>query len=331
MNYKSMREAVWRWMQLPTTDGRQDNILQEIREAINDAQNEIIFSTQFWWFNIRKWSLSVVANTTSYELDDWCRLPTRLWLEGVDAAPVDFISPQETDRQGLRSTSFVEGSDGPHTYTIREFRQTASYSIVGNTVVGNTIITRSSGDALVAAMVDKRLRVNGESPDYKVTAINTGANTVTVDKAYQAVLAQSDGTTGSGSNTTAGVIEISPGPVWRLDMVPTPSADRTVYYWGVSRPRYMTEDYHVPEIPEEWHKAIVALAKHNMAPLVRRTLEEKESLRIDAERMLSKMRKADMPSGGARRLYYESSFKTQYAPIRSYRLPNDVQPYTRGT
>lgn len=324
MNYKGIRESLWRWMQLPTADGRQDNILQDMREAINNAQSEIMFSTHFWWFNLHKWTLDIVAGTTSYELDDWCKLPTRLWMEGDNAHPVDFLSPQEADRQGLRSTSFVDGSDGPFRYTIREARWTAAYSMVGNTVVANTTVTRTSGDSIVAAMVGKRLRINGEPVDYKITGVDTGANTLTIDKAYQAQLVASEAITGTGTNTTGGIIEISPGPVWRLDMLPTPSVAATINLWGVAKLRYMTEDYDVPELPEEWQEAIIVAAKRKLCPLLRRPIEEQQMYSGEFEKLLHKIRKVDMPVGGAKRVYYESSFKG-----RTYYPANDVYPDRR--
>lgn len=330
MNYKQIRESLWRWAGFPTTDGRQDNLTQEIREAINQAQNECFILTPFWWFNLERWTISVVGSTMSYEIDDWCRMPTRVWVEGDSAGPVDFVSPEETDRQGLRSTSFFEAADGPYQFTFKEVRKTATATFVGNTVVGNTVFTRTSGDAIANTWVGKRIAVNGEPVDYKVTAVNTSANTVTVDKAYVPMLVESEGTTAGGSNTTAGTLLVSPGPAWQLDFTPMPSAAATVYVWGAARERYLTADSDIPELPERWHEAIVLLAKRRLAAYLRRPLEEQGALKSEAREMLDKMKKIDLPMGGARRMTYESGFKSKYSPMRNYRPANDVYPEYRG-
>lgn len=327
MNYKQIREAIWRWAGFPTADGRQDNLLQEIREAINATNADVFMSTPFWWFNIQKWSVSVVAGTTYYTIDDWCRLPTRIWVEGDTAGPLDFLSPEEVDRQGLRSTSMVQTGDSIRTYTMKEMRRTALYNCVGNTVASNTTFTRTSGDALVDAMVGHRVRVNGEPVDYKVVSVNSGANTFVVDKPYQSMLSLSEGTSGASSNTTAGTFEFSPGPVWQLEIMPSPSESKTVYVWGNARERYLTEDTDIPEIPEGWQEVLVIGTKRRVAAAFRRPLEEQQALAGEFAHYINKMRKVDMPIAGAKQLYYESAFKTR-PPLRTtWGRPNDVYPY----
>jgi hypothetical protein len=325
MNYKQIREGIWRWAGFPTADGRQDNLLQEMREAINHTHSHVFLKTPFWWFNIQKWTVPIVAGTSYYTVSDWLRLPTRIWVEGDSAGPLEFISPEECDRQGLRSTSMVQAASSLTNYTMKEMRRTPLYTCVGNTVVGNTTFTRTSGDAIVAGMVGTRVRVNGEPVDYKVLSINT--NTVVVDKGYQPILYQSEGLTAAGSNTTAGTFEFSPGPVWQLEIMPVPSESETLYVWGNARERYLTDDTDVPEIPEGWQEVITIGTKLRMCDAFRRPAEEKAQLAGLFEHMINSMKKVDMPVGGAKRLYYQTPFAVQSTMRRNLGRPNDVFPW----
>lgn len=327
MNYRQIQEALWRWAGFPTADGRQDNLLQEIREAINNTHHDVFLSTPFWWFNIQKWTVSAIAGTSYYTVSDWLRLPTRIWVEGDTAGPLDFLTPEEVDRQGLRSTSQTQTGDSIRTYTMKEMRRDPLYTVVGNTVVGNTTFTRTSGDLLVDAMVGLRVRVNGEPVDYKVESINAVANTYVVDKAYVPMLSLSEGTTGAGSNTTGGTMEFSPGPVWQLEIMPVPSESKSIYVWGNARERYLTADTDVPEIPEGWQEVMTIGSKRRLANSLRRPMEEQQALAGEFAHYINKMRKVDMPVGGAKQLHYESAFKTR-PPLRTmWNRPNDVFPW----
>ena len=108
-----------------------------------------------------------------------------------------------------------------------------------------------------------------------------------------------------------------------------PSDSETVYYWGNARPRYLSANTDVPELPEDWHEVLVIGGQRRMAKLLRRSVEEQNVLKGEYEHLLKKMRKVDLPMGGARKMTYQSSFKSRYTPRRSYRTANDVYPYSR--
>ena len=311
MNYGMIAESLWRYLGLHSSGQRPDYLRQEILENVNAALDELYGRTHWWWHYLDTADLTVVANTTKYELSDYCRLPIGLKLTGEDEDFIHFIHFEQADRMGLRNTSFVQSACGPFMWTFTPSRRTATATGTCTVNDASTAVTVANTVTLAAAHVGKVARINGEPADYLISSVNTVANTCVIDRAYQSPRA-GKGTSDTGTNRSSVLFEISPGPVWKVEIVPTPAASMTVPYRFSRRHRYLLDDTDVPEIDRTWVHLLEVGAKRNLC----RYVESNKSAEYTAafEHGLELMRKANVPNAGPGQVHYESSLNRRISP-----------------
>lgn len=257
MNFNDLQESVWRYLGFVDSGQRQNYYLQEIRDAINASLDELASTAPFLWPLVRESSISVVAGTQDYYLDDWCRRVLSFWTEGTGAHKVTLHVPREADRNGLRQTGISAGSLGPWDLTLLPRNSSAVRSgTAASATEAATAITGVSGAS--SADIGRLVRLNGEDMDYKILSV-TGTTQFNVDRAIRgrlsnkSTVATGSGYVGTGSGYSAVSWELGPPGRLRIRLLPSPTSASTLYYRYVAIPRRMLNLSDVPEIPQEYH------------------------------------------------------------------------------
>lgn len=267
MNFNDLQETVWRNLGYPdTTSGhRTDWRLQEIKDGLNTAYHEVAATcAPALNFLKRETTITLVAGTSDYLIDDHCQRPLSMWVEGVNAQPLEFKRAMEADRDGSRGTNNIVGEIAGYAVTLLPRTTTAAYSgVAGSTTgatatEGATFATLGSGVTLVAAMVGRTFKLNGEQEDYIVTAMNNTSKVLTVDKPIISRL-RGDGTTLTGAGYAADTCrwEVGPAGRYKLRFLPSPTVTGTVYVRYMAYPRKLIGDSDTPELQEDMHHLLV--------------------------------------------------------------------------
>ena len=318
MNLTTLRERIWNSLGLFETDQRPNYMRQEIDDALNFAILDIYQRTHWWWHFLDEVDLDIVAGTSDYELDDYCWLPVALKLQGNDEDFIEFVAPAEADRQGLRQPSLVQSSAGPFQWTWKPSRRTAAK--LGNIDIddGTKDVTINSIDvALTSADVGRRVRINGEQPDYVIATVGSG--TCTLDRNYRSPR-RLRATDDAGDDRAGVSFEVSPGPVWKVTLSPAPSQNMTVTVRMARRPRWLLHGAEVPEIDEKAHEVLELAARRNLC----RFTEDSKNWAIyngEYEAGIKRLRERNWPVAAPGRVRWHSDILMTRSPLSRY---NDV-------
>ena len=326
MNFQAAQEAIFRDLGLQTSSERIAWQVQEVRDALNWSLDRIMTRTGYWYTFVRTGTISIVSGTSGYELGDDVLMPICFWRQGTDPDKVWFISPEEVDRLGFRSTASYPANGRACQYTSMQGRFTASKTVVCSTISA-TLCTRTSGDLLAATDIGKRVRINGEAPDYYITAVAGDLTTCTLDRGY---VARASGEADFAEVTTASsaTIEISPGPVRKIEVTPTPGTADTGYFRYARRWKYMLANTDVPDALEEhWHWLWIAGARLQLKAFI----EKPEIYGIykgEFEQGVQELRSRNRPVIESSSLRYEAGFMQNRWPVGS--SGSDLSVYRRG-
>jgi hypothetical protein len=326
MNFQAAQETLFRDLGLQSSSERTAWHVQEVRDALNWSIDRIMTRAVYWYSFVRTGSITIVNGTSSYELGDDCIMPISFWRQGEEPDKIFFISPEEVDRLGFRSTSAYSAQGRAEQYTSMQGRFTASKTVVCSTISGTTC-TRSSGDSFASTDVGKRVRINGESPDYYITAIVEEPNACTLDRGY---VARASGEDAFAEVTTASsaTVEVSPGPVRKIEVVPTPATADTAYYRYARRWKYLLANTDVPDaIEEQWHWVWIAGAKLQIKAFLEKP-ELYALYKAEFEQGVAEMKSRNMPAMDGPQARYEAAFEQNRWPhgggvdLASYRRGN---------
>ena len=262
MNFGDLQERCWDFLGYPDAGQRRDATRQQIRDAVNTAILEIANSCPLAWGLSRESSLSIVAGTAVYTLDDWCDRALEFWVLSPSAQKCRLWLPREADRSGIRNTQLGAPENGPwhltwYQDTTTAYKSGASGSSTGATVTeGAAAVSKgSSGTAFSASDVGRRFRLNGEDSDYQISGY-TSATAITLDRAVRARLTGT-GTTGVGAGYSNVRWEIGPAGLKRIQLLPVPAGAATLYYRYIVKPRRLVNVDDVPDVPgEQFHHLI---------------------------------------------------------------------------
>lgn len=260
MNFKDFQEDVWRFKGVHDSTLRHDFEVQQVKDDVNRAMDDIYLSAPYFWHMLRESSLSVVANTSTYALNDYCVKPLSFWTEDQYAHKISFLSPRDVDRIGLRNSTIRGVEPGPFTVTwtpatTSAAKYGASGASEGVTLTnGSTTVTKSGGTAWASSDIGSIIKFHGEDEDYKVATF-TNANSITIDKAYTARLTGT-GTTGTATAPSNARWELTPIGTYQIKFVPTPQSTATVKYRYCARPRRLILQDDTPELPGQYQYLI---------------------------------------------------------------------------
>jgi len=279
----------------------------------------------YWYTFVRTGTITIVNGTSAYELGDDCLLPLSFWRQGQSPDSIKFISAEEVDRLGFRSTATWSAQGRAEQYTSSQGRFTASKTVVCSTISGVTL-TRTSGDSFATADIGKRVRINGEAADYYIATITASPNACTLDRGYVA-RASGEATFAEVTTASTATVEISPGPIRKIEIVPTPATADTAYYRYSKRWKYLLANTDVPDaLEEQWHWLWIIGAKLQIKAFL-----EKESMyaiyKGDFEQGISELRAQNMPTQDGPQARYEAVFAQSRWPAGGN---VDLDVYRRG-
>lgn len=329
MNFKDLQEDVWRFVGVHDTSLRRDFERQQIKDDINRAMDDIYASAPYFHHMLRESTISVVANTSTYSLNDYCVRPLSLWTDNQYAHKIAWVSPRDADRMGLRNSTITGVEPGPFHVTwipatTSAAKAGASGASTGVTLSnGSATVTKSGGTAWASSDVGLVIKFNGEDEDYQIATF-TNANSITIDKAYYARLTGS-GTSGSATAPSNARWEVSPKGQFQIKFLPTPTSSATVNYRYAARPRRLILDDDTPELPGQYHYlislgAILKSAKYAEDPKAYQMYREQYTVALD------KLIKED-------RVEMDEEYQSWYeSPIRRQSYRNYFYPdvYSRG-
>ncbi len=303
MNMRDIMEDIWGNLGMPDTASlnRTDATRQKIRDKVNEAQGALAATcAPSLNFLKRETTITLVAGTQDYLINDWCQRPLSMWLEGSNAHPIFFRKALLADWDGSRNSSYYVGELGPWQVTLLPRTTTP---LLGNIAGANTGITgaedaltatvATSGNAVFTdAVVGRMLTFNGEDNDYRIES--QSSRTLTLDKPIKARL-RGDGTTGLGAGYAAATArwEIGPPGRFKLRFLPTPTAAATVYVRYMAYPRFLIGDSDTPELQRDMHSLLVKGAMKGMATTKQNT-ELFGLWQAEFERQLKDLRRSDM-------------------------------------
>jgi hypothetical protein len=324
MNFQAAQEALFRDLGLQSSTERIAWQVQEVRDALNWSIDRIMTRAMYWYTFVRTGSITIVNGTSGYELGDDCLMPLSFWRQGEQPDSIKFISAEEVDRLGFRSTSAYSAQGPAEQYSSMQGRFTASKSMT--CTASATTLTRTAGDLFASVDVGSRVRINGEAPDYYITEITTTpSNTATLDRGYVARASGEDAFAEVTTGTVA--VEVSPGPVRKIEIVPTPATADTAYYRYARRWKYMLANTDVPDaIEEHFHWVWITGAKLQ----IKAFLEKPELYGIykgEFEQGVSEMKARNMPTQDGPQARYEAAFTQSRWPAGGN---VDLTVYRRG-
>lgn len=266
MNFSNLLQQLWVGTGYPNPAAdRQNWRLQSYRDAINTVLEEVIqTNAPFLFSQQREGTINLVAGTSIYTLDDWCARPLSIYTTDVAAHKLVYVRPRRADQNGMRNPSFVYPPLGPYTFTDAMRTSTPAVSGVSGASYG---LSASDGDLTVTVgssntsfvgntdIIGRRLRINGEYGDYTVLSV-ASAHVLNIDRPIKSRCDDSTtcmNTDGAGAGYTQVKWEIGPPQRLRIQVLPTPSAAKTINYRYAVLPRRLLNGDDVPEINEEYH------------------------------------------------------------------------------
>lgn len=288
MNFGNLEEKCWQFLGCHDTANRIDWRRQEIRDAINSAQDEITSAAPFLNELVRESYFDVVTGVVEgtaevllivtptaprtgkiYTLSDWCRRPLSFWTEDSTAHKVEMKWPRSFDRDGSRNSNLAPLSVGP--FNLTPHPRSSAAGTTDASVSASEASTSITAAQAAASDVGKMVRLNGEDSDYKITVVTSpgAAATLTTDRAIRGRLTGL-GTTGVGADYSAIGAVISPPGRYRIFMNPAPTATQTLYYRYMAYARRLVNPTDVPELPVEQHHLLWKGALRMIAGLDRK-------------------------------------------------------------
>lgn len=321
MNYGDIQGYIQRHMGHPTSSIIEDQVRQEIRDAVNAAMDEAIAEMQpYFWAHVKESSISVTSATDIYTLNDRCIIPLTFWTADERARKIDFIDPREMDRNGLKnsnaSQSYAEAITWYEPTTTAGSSGDAGATAGISITSGTTAVTKTGGTAFASTDVGKLLRINNEI-DIPISAY-TSANAITLERAY---LGRIDGTDqdNSPASLTQVAWQISPPGRYRVRIPPAPTVGETIYYRYARAHAPLLNSTDIPDLPAKYHMILVWGALANIS-LYRKDPQSHGEYFARYQRLLDKMKRENDDSVGSRtKLTYESTFNRAmlYRPIDS--------------
>ena len=278
MNFISLQEKCWEVLGSYDNSDRPDYRRQQIRDAINQAQDELANNRATYRRLVRENMITMIPAQATYILDDWTRYVLELYTTGIAAHKVEMLLPRYADRSGYRIPVYGYGQFAPYHYTQAPKTPNALYSGATATVAANgTVVTLTDGAAAVAAslatggvsMVGRMLRLNGEDGDYRIVTVTPATPpTVTVDRPVMPRISGpgfNNGVGGGMAVQTGACVysaggfagnpwQVSPPGRLSLQLLPAPTIGATTWYYRcVASPRRLLNDTDVPEIDDDFH------------------------------------------------------------------------------
>lgn len=240
-----------------------DSRLQEYRDAINATLGEISSTCAPSFFALtRETQINLIAGQQYYEINDWCQRLLTLYTTDIAAHKLQYMRPRNADATGIRNPNIVYPPLGPYGYTDGMRSPTALFSAAsgsntGATVAeGGTTVTFGSGVTLTNTVLNRMLRLNGEGGDYKVTQVTTTPPcSVVIDKPFVSRL-RGDGTSNVGTGLTNVRWEIGPPGRVVIQILPMPTANKSLTCRYMALPRTLLNTNDTPEIQQEYHELI---------------------------------------------------------------------------
>lgn len=326
MNLGDMVEAVFRMAGKHDTSQRMNCDRQEIIDKLNYAQLDLAMQAPYVCNLRREGSIAIVNGTTTYALDDLCEYPLDFKVVGVsnDYRLVG-INPQ---RGYMESARFlVQGPDGPFEFLTGPRSTTAAFSTTLDDAVaegGTTLNFETSG--LTAALIGRRVEFQGESGDYRVASVSD-ANTLVLDRGVRARMT-GRATTGVGTGyADHAPVKIGPAGCITITPRPAPTAAATWKYLYVKRPDWLGYDTDAPEIPHQYHEALVAFASAAYLKY-QGNLEKAAGFQGDYQRAADKLMKRDNDDIPDRKPVHFASVDFGFGRGRNYRRWGPFAPGT---
>ena len=260
MNFTDLQEAIFRDAKLNVSSERMDSTVQEVKDALNEGLRYIVNRVKVPHWLLRSSSLSVVSGTSVYSLAWFTRNAFYFWTEDARSHVVDALSTANAVANKLRASTATDVAGGPWSVVWYPDTTTADYTYSAATIPYNTTgLTQAGGTNFASAMAGLAVRVNGEPGDITISSV-TNTTTAILDRAYIGRLSGvAKGSTPGG--LTSGKVELGPPGRKRVQFLPTPNATQTVYYYYIKQPQWMISGSDTPELPEEWHRALLLRAK----------------------------------------------------------------------
>lgn len=261
MNFQDLQEKLFYETGHPDTGAdRPDYLVQQYRDALNTAQDEIAATCAPSMDHlIREAALAIVSGTQDYLLGDWVQRPLSMWTEDQFAHKVRFRKALSADRDGLRNTVLVPYVLGPYEVVLLPRTNAAALSNgqgVNNgataTEGGAQIGIGSNNAVLTSAVVGRMVRLNGEAADYKIVSVNS--RTITIDRPIVSRI-RGLGTTNVGAGYAENTTRWEIGPVGRFQVrfLPMPNMASNVKFRYMAYPRKMLSASDTPELQEDMH------------------------------------------------------------------------------
>jgi hypothetical protein len=320
MNLKTLEEHIWALQGQMDTANRKDWRRQLIRDHLNMAQQELCEIAPWLFRMLREDTISVVAGTQTYRLNDWCRFPTEFWTTQYGPLKVSLKLARLADRDGSRSTSLSLGALGPMQLTWAPATTSALASgSVGALSEAGTAFTKTGGSNLVSAThVGRMLRLKGEDQDYRITAVSS-VDAATIDRAARGRL-YGLGTTGVASNYSAANWEVSPAGRKQIMIIGVPSVAVTLNYRYVAQPRWLINDDERPEVEDTFHHFLWKRAASLMGAFNANDGQH-QRWKAESDETMEQLKKQDMDTYDSEDVPY---FSTLMENEGADRAPRDV-------
>jgi hypothetical protein len=257
MNFEDMQEAVWRayGRQHSSTNTRKDYELQECKDSLNAALDEIFNAHSYYWSYVRTGAIAFDDGTAVYALDDFCRKVIDWYTvdEGGYSGQVKFMLPSQLEDAGLRT---VNSSSFHPTITWYAPRLAALSSGTNGAINEGSKVFTSAGASFTSSLVGKKIIINGRDNRLKVATVDSNTQ-VTLDREWRGQL-RGIGTTNVPANITGASYEIGPVGTKQIEVLPTSASIGTIYYRYVAEhPKLLSPTDRPDFLPEQFHSILV--------------------------------------------------------------------------
>lgn len=321
MNFGDIQGMIQRHIGHPTASLIEDQVRQEIRDAVNAAMDESMAEMEpYFWWHVRESTISASSATEIYTLNDRCLAPLNFWTEDPRARQIPFIDPREMDRNGNKNDNASQAYADSITWyepTTSAAKSGAAGETAGISITsGSTAVTKSGGTAFESTDVGKLLRINNEM-DIPISEY-TSANAITLERAYVGRIAGTD-QDNSPSSLSQVAWQISPPGRYRIRIPPAPSESETIYYRYAQAHAPLLNDTDIPDLPGKYHMVLVWGGLANVS-LYRNDQAAHEIYFGRYQRLLDRMKRENDDALGSRtKIPYSSTFNQ----VRLYR-PEDA-------
>lgn len=257
MNLQDLIETLYQLTGTPdTANARPDGTFQRYKDLINSTQSKLCaYMHPSMDFLIRDVTLTVVAGTPDYFIDDWCQHPLSL-IESTYGNRISLRRRLNADTDGSRNPNLTGSTTLEQAVNLSRTTSAVLSNIAGSTTGISategalTADIGSGNDVLTNAVVGKMLKFNGESGDYKILSVAT--RTITVDRPIISRVS-GIGTTHAGAGYAKASCrwEIGPKGRYKLRFLPSIGNSPTVRY--MAYPRKLLSLTDEPELQEDMH------------------------------------------------------------------------------